>query len=58
MAAPSLIERFNLRLPIVQAPMAGGATTPTLVAEVCQAGAFGLFGGRFFVARTNRVASR
>lgn len=40
----SLIERFNLRLPIVQAPMAGGATTPELVAAVCQAGALGFLG--------------
>lgn len=44
MSAPSLIERFNLRLPIVQAPMAGGATTPELVAQVCQAGALGFLG--------------
>lgn len=44
MSAPSLIERFNLRLPIVQAPMAGGATTPQLVAQVCQAGALGFLG--------------
>ena len=33
-------ERFGLRAPIVQAPMAG-ATTPSMVAAVCEAGGFG-----------------
>ena len=33
--------RFNLRLPVVQAPMAGGATPPALVAAVANAGALG-----------------
>ncbi len=33
-------ERFGLRAPIVQAPM-GGATTPSMVAAVCEAGGFG-----------------
>lgn len=44
MTAPSLIEKFNLRLPVVQAPMSGGATTPELVAAVCEAGVLGFIG--------------
>ncbi|HEY1611151.1 MAG TPA: nitronate monooxygenase [Paraburkholderia sp.] len=34
-------QRFNLRVPIVQAPMAGGPTSPALVAAVANAGALG-----------------
>ena len=30
--------------PIIQAPMAGGITTPELVSAVCQAGGIGSFG--------------
>jgi len=39
-----LTERLGLRYPIVQAPMAGGPTTPELVAAVGNAGALGSFG--------------
>lgn len=39
-----LSERLGLRYPIVQAPMAGGPTTPALVAAVGNAGALGSFG--------------
>lgn len=39
-----LCDRIGIRLPIIQAPMAGGATTPDLVAAVCEAGALGSFG--------------
>ena len=31
-------HRFGLRLPLVQGPMAGGPTTPALVAAVSNAG--------------------
>lgn len=34
-------QSWQLSLPLIQAPMAGGITTPTLVAEVCNAGAMG-----------------
>lgn len=34
-------RRFDLRLPLVQAPMAGGATSPALVAAAANAGALG-----------------
>ncbi|HEX7911334.1 MAG TPA: nitronate monooxygenase [Paraburkholderia sp.] len=36
-----LAERFELRVPVVQAPMAGGATTPALVAAVSNGGGLG-----------------
>jgi nitronate monooxygenase len=39
-----LTERIGLRYPIIQAPMAGGPTTPELVAAVGNAGALGSFG--------------
>lgn len=39
-----LSERLGLRYPILQAPMAGGPTTPELVAAVGGAGALGAFG--------------
>ena len=35
---------FGLHWPIVQAPMAGGITTPALVAASCEAGALGSLG--------------
>ncbi|MGF6550602.1 NAD(P)H-dependent flavin oxidoreductase [Paraburkholderia youngii] len=38
-------ERFQLRVPVVQAPMAGGATTPALVAAVSNAGGLGFLAG-------------
>lgn len=39
-----IARRLGLRWPIVQAPMAGGVTTPALVAAVCEAGALGSLG--------------
>ena len=39
-----LTERLGIRYPIIQAPMAGGPTTPELVAAVGNAGALGSFG--------------
>lgn len=39
-AAPGLLERIGVALPIVQAPMAG-VSTPTLAAAVCEADALG-----------------
>jgi nitronate monooxygenase len=37
----------GLRVPIVQAPLAGGGSTPTLTAAVVQAGAFGFVAGGY-----------
>ncbi len=39
-----LCDILGIKLPIIQAPMAGGTTTPQLVAAVCEAGALGSFG--------------
>lgn len=39
-----LCERLGIRLPIIQAPMAGGATTPALVTAASAAGVLGSFG--------------
>jgi nitronate monooxygenase len=48
-ATPSLStpfsRRFGLRLPLVQGPMAGGPTSPALVAAVANAGALGFLAG-------------
>ena len=43
-ATHALLERLGVEHPIVQAPMAGGATTPELVAAVSEAGALGSLG--------------
>lgn len=41
----SFAQRFGMRVPIVQAPMAGGATTPALVAAASNAGGLGFLAG-------------
>ncbi|AUH52576.1 nitronate monooxygenase [Chromobacterium sp. ATCC 53434] len=43
--AEAFWQRWRLKLPLVQAPMAGGATTPQLVAAVSDAGALGFLAG-------------
>src|SRR5271168_3149314 len=42
-----LTQRLRLRNPIIQAPLAGGADTPQLVAAVCNAGGIGFIGGGY-----------
>jgi nitronate monooxygenase len=42
-----LVARLSLHGPLIQAPMAGGATTPELVAAVSNAGALGSLGGAY-----------
>ena len=39
--ASPFAERFDLRVPVVQAPMAGGPTSPAMVGAVSNAGALG-----------------
>jgi nitronate monooxygenase len=39
----SLCDRLGIRYPIIQAPMAGGWTTPELVAAVSNAGGLGMY---------------
>jgi nitronate monooxygenase len=43
-----LTKRLRLRHPIIQAPMAGGATTVDLVEAVCTAGGLGFFGAAYW----------
>ena len=40
----SLLNTLNLTYPIIQAPMAGGATTPELIASVSNFGGLGSLG--------------
>ena len=42
----------NLSIPIIQAPMAGGITTPALVSEVANAGGLGSFGFAYSSPKT------
>jgi len=47
---------LKIRLPIIQAPMAGGATTPELVAAVSNAGGLGSLGAGYMTAAEIRKA--
>src|SRR5690242_7018112 len=40
----SLLQLIGIKLPIIQAPMAGGPDTPALAAAVCNAGGLGSLG--------------
>lgn len=51
-------ELLNISLPIIQAPMAGGATTPELVAAVSEAGGLGSLGGGYLQPEELRSAIR
>lgn len=44
---PSLSERLGLTRPLVLAPMAGGVSTPALVAAVSEVGALGSYGAAY-----------
>lgn len=52
------VERMNLpsELPIVQAPMAGGPSTPSLTAAVSNAGAYGFLAGGYLSLEELRAA--
>lgn len=45
-----LTRRLGIEHPIIQAPMAGGTTTPELVAAVCNAGGLGSIGAGYMSA--------
>lgn len=45
-----LLENIDLHIPIIQAGMAGGITTPELVAKVANAGALGTIGAGYMSA--------
>ncbi|GAA5532916.1 NAD(P)H-dependent flavin oxidoreductase [Deinococcus aluminii] len=51
-----LMQHLGLRVPIVQAPMAGGPTTPQLVAAVSQAGGLGSLGAAYLTPAQLREA--
>jgi nitronate monooxygenase len=53
-----LTQRLGIRLPIVQAPMAGGWTTTKLVAAVCEAGALGSIAGAMLTPEALREQIR
>ena len=51
----SLAALFEQKLPVIQAPMAGGVTTPQLVAAVSEAGGLGSFG--FAYSTADKIAA-
>ncbi|MDX1656259.1 MAG: nitronate monooxygenase [Candidatus Competibacteraceae bacterium] len=53
-----LTRRLELRYPLIQAPMAGGATTPELVAAVCNAGGLGSLGADYLDPEDIRTTIR
>lgn len=44
------LDRLGIQEPIIQAPMAGGATTPELVSAVSEAGGLGFLGAAYLTA--------
>ena len=52
----AFLRRLGVQHPIIQAPMAGGPSTPALVAAVSNAGAFGSFAGGYLPAEAIRSA--
>lgn len=54
----ALARRLGVRLPIVQAPMAGGMSTPRLAAAVSEAGGLGSVAGALLSADELRAAIR
>jgi len=53
-----LTRKLNIEHPIIQAPMAGGPTTPDLVASVSNAGGLGSLGAGYLSAEQIRNAIR
>lgn len=54
----ALIRKLGLRHPIIQAPMAGGTTTPELVAAVSEAGGLGFLAGAYLSPARIRELAR
>jgi nitronate monooxygenase len=52
----NLAKKLGIQFPIIQAPMAGGATTPELVAAVSNAGGLGSLGAAYMPAEAIRKA--
>jgi len=53
-ATTTFLSRFHLTLPIIQAPMAGGASTPKLVATVSNKGGLGSLAAGYLDAAATR----
>lgn len=53
-----LLKRLSIEHPVIQAPMAGGPSTPELVAAVSNAGALGSWGGGYLGPGAIREAIR
>jgi nitronate monooxygenase len=51
-------EKLDIEHPVIQAPMAGGVTTPELVAAVSEAGGLGSLGAAYLSPRAMREAVR
>lgn len=54
----TLTQMFDIELPIIQAPMAGGPTTPELVAAVSNAGGLGSLGAAYLAPDVLRETIR
>ena len=54
--ANPITSRLKIKWPIIQAPMAGGATTPALVAAVSEAGGLGTLGAAYMTPQQIREA--
>lgn len=54
----AIIDRLQIQYPIIQAGMAGGATTPELVAAVSNAGGLGTLGAGYMSPEQMRAAIR
>lgn len=48
----ALTQRLGIAHPIIQAPMAGGASTPELIAAVCRAGGMGFIAAAYTTPET------
>lgn len=58
MMKTELTRKFKIDFPIIQAPMAGGPTTPSLVASVSNAGGLGSLGAGYLSPDQIRIAIR
>lgn len=58
MTRNALTQMFDIELPLIQAPMAGGPTTPELVAAVSNAGGLGSLGAAYLAPDALRETIR
>ncbi|MBA2652409.1 MAG: nitronate monooxygenase [Tatlockia sp.] len=56
MLKTNLVKKLGIQFPLIQAPMAGGATTPELVAAVSNSGGLGSLGAAYMPAEAIRKA--